>query len=179
MTATLVTIPTLETPRLRLRAPEMRDFDAFAAFRGSARAVHVGGPTDRIRAFSDFSALIGHWHLRGFGRWLVADRATDAALGVVGPMFPEGWPEPEIAWSLFDGAEGRGLALEAAQAARAFAYDRLGWTTVVSLVAPDNPRSAALARRMGARIDGVHPHPLFGPLDIWRHPAPADLREAG
>ena len=37
---------------------------------------------------------------------------TDAPLGVVGLMFPEGWPEPEIAWSLFDAAEGRGIALD-------------------------------------------------------------------
>ena len=176
---TTVTIPTLTTGRLTLRAPRWDDFEPYAAFRGSPRAVHVGGPHERIRSFQDICALVGHWHIRGYGRWMVADRETDAPLGVVGLMFPEGWPEPEIAWSLFDAAEGRGIALEAAVAARAYAYDTLGWDTVVSLVAPENARSIALAERMGARRDGVHAHPAFGALDIWRHPAPAELRGAG
>ena len=82
----------------------------------------LGGPFTRIQSFETLSALVGHWHLRGFGRWIVADAATGAALGVVGPFYPEGWPEPEIAWSLFDGAEGRGIAFEAASAARDCAF---------------------------------------------------------
>lgn len=171
MTFTL-TIPTLTTERLVLRAPRAGDFDAFAAFRASDRARFVGGPQTREVAFSHFAALVGHWAIRGFGRWMVADRRTDAPLGVVGPFHPEGWPEPEIAWSLFDAAEGRGLAQEAALAARAWAYDTLGWTTAVSLIAPDNLRSAALARRMGAVAEDDYPHPLFGPLTVWRHPGP-------
>jgi RimJ/RimL family protein N-acetyltransferase len=112
--------------------------------------------------------------LNGFGRWIVADRATDAALGVVGPFFPADWPEPEIAWSVFAEAEGRGIAFEAASAARAFAYDRLGWTTAISLIAPENIRSAALARRLGCREDGTHDHPVHGAIPIWRHPGPAE-----
>ncbi len=171
---TAVHIPTVETDRLRLRAPEARDFDAYAAFRASERSRILGGPFPRAAAFEQMAALVGHWHLRGFGRWMVADRATDAALGVVGPYFPVDWPEPEIAWAVFDGAEGRGIAHEAAHAARRFAYDTLGWTNAVSLIRPDNTRSAALAQRLGARIDGRHPHPTYGMLDIWRHPGPEE-----
>ncbi len=172
MTATF-SIPTLTTGRLTLRAPRMADFETYAAFRGSERARFVGGPDPRPVAFTQFSALVGHWAMRGYGRWMVADRTTDEPLGIVGPFFPEGWPEPEIGWTLFGGAEGRGIAQEAALAARDYAYGTLGWTTVVSLVAPDNTRSAALAERMGCRPDGEYPHPLFGPLVIWRHPGPA------
>lgn len=171
MTGTCITIPTLETERLRLRAPEFRDFESFAAFRASPRAVHVGGPHDRDQAFNQLCALIGHWQLRGYGRWIVADRETDEALGTTGPYYPEGWYAPEIAWSVFDRAEGRGIAYEAAQAARAYAYDVLGWTTVVSLVTPENTRSAALAQRMGCVRDGTFEHESIGPLHIWRHPS--------
>lgn len=173
MTGTTVHIPTLETGRLRLRAPRASDLDAYAAFRASERARVLGGPYTRTQAFEQLGELIGHWHLRGFGRWMVADRATDEPLGVVGLFFPEDWPEPEIAWSVFDEAEGKGVAYEAALAARDYAYSTLGWTTVVSLVAPDNARSAALARRLGAKVEGQHQHPHFGALDIWRHPARA------
>jgi ribosomal-protein-alanine N-acetyltransferase len=173
VSGTDIHIPTLETGRLRLRAPKASDLDAYAAFRASERARVLGGPYTRAQAFEQLGELIGHWHLRGFGRWMVADLASDAPLGVVGLFFPEDWPEPEIAWSLFEAAEGRGIAQEAAMAARDYAYSTLGWTTVVSLVAPDNVRSVALARRLGAQIEGRHPHPRFGALDIWRHPARA------
>jgi ribosomal-protein-alanine N-acetyltransferase len=171
----MIDIPVIETARLRLRAPEARDFDAYAAFRGSDRARALGGPFTREQAFTQFSALIGHWVMRGFGRWIVADKASDAPLGVVGILYPEGWPEPELAWSLFDGAEGRGVAHEAAAAARDHAYGPLGMTTLISLVASDNPRSEALARRLGARPDGSRAVPGHGATPVWRHPSPEAL----
>ncbi len=173
MSGTTIHIPTLETERLRLRAPHASDLEDYAAFRASERARVLGGPYTRAQAFEQLGEIIGHWHLRGFGRWMVADLASDAPLGVVGLFFPEDWPEPEIAWSLFEAAEGRGIAHEAALATRDYAYATLGWRTVVSLVAPNNLRSVALARRLGARIEGQHPHPRFGALDVWRHPATA------
>ncbi len=172
---TTIDIPVVETARLRLRAPKLSDFEAYAAFRASDRTAHVGGPMDRETAFDSFSALIGHWALRGFGRWIVADRETDAPLGYVGPFFPEDWPEPEIAWTVFAAAEGRGVAYEAAHAARAFAYEKLGWTTAISLTTPQNARSIALARRLGAREDGEYQHQSMGRLLVWRHPGPESL----
>lgn len=173
--APLPAIPVLETERLRLRAPRLEDFAAYAAFGASPRSATVGGPFGRARAFSQFSALIGHWALKGFGRFLVADRESDAPLGVVGPMAPPDWPEPEIAWTVFDGAEGRGIAFEAASAARAWAYRALGWRTAVSLIDPGNFRSQALARRLGCARDGAFPHEEHGELLIWRHPSPEAL----
>lgn len=168
----LIRIPTLETQRLRLRAPEARDFDAYAAFRASARSVTVGGPFDRVAAHAQLTAIIGHWQLRGFGRWIVADLTTDAAIGVAGLHHPEDWPEPEIAWSLFDGAEGKGYATEAATAARSYAYDVLGWDSVASIIMPTNTRSLAVAARMGAAWSGTYDHPKLGPLHVWRHQPP-------
>lgn len=172
---TVVTIPTLETARLTLRAPRLDDFEPYATFCGSERAKGVGGPYPRGRSFERLAALIGHWHLRGFGRWMVTDRATGEPLGVVGPMHPAEWPEAEIAWSVFEGAEGRGIAQEAAEAARRYVYGVLGWTTVISCTMADNHRSIALARRMGAERDGSFKHPGFGELLIWRHPGPEAL----
>lgn len=167
-----VVIPVLETPTLRLRGAEMRDFDAWAAFRASDRAIHLGGPNTRGEAFEKLGEMIGHWQLRGYGRWVVTARADDTALGVVGLYYPPDWPEPEVAWSVFEQAEGRGVAHEAACAARDYAYDTLGWTTAISAVAPDNDRSAALARRMGAAREGQFTSDEGTLFDIWRHPAP-------
>ena len=175
MTETLIAIPTLTTQRLRMRAPRWSDFEAYAAYRASHRTAHVGGPRDRRESFGDFCALIGHWALRGYGRWIVADRTTDAPLGVVGLYYPEDWPGPEIAWTVFEEAEGRGVAYEAARAARAYAYGTLGWTSAVSLVTEDNLRSQALARRLGAVEEGEFRHERLGRLVIFRHPGPEAL----
>ena len=172
MTETTIHIPTLETERLRLRAPMQSDFEAYATFRASERARILGGPNDRTEAFHMFCGLVGHWHLRGYGRWIVADRVTDEPLGVVGLFYPEDWPEPEIGWSVFENAEGRGIAYEAAVASRKYAYETLGWNNAVSLIAPGNTRSEALAERMGARIDGQVPNPLYGVMNMWRHLGP-------
>lgn len=178
MTPTAVTtfeIPTFETERLRLRAPRMSDFETYAEFRGSERSKGVGGPYSRAQAFNSLTDMIGHWHLRGYGRWIVADKETDAPLGAVGLMYPEDWPEPEIAWTVFEGAEGKGIAHEAALFSRSYAYDVLGWTTVISCTVPDNTRSQALAKRMGATHEYDYKHPNIGPLYVWRHLGPEAL----
>ncbi len=165
-------IPTLQTERLTLRAPRWDDFDDYAAFRSSDRAKMLGGPFTRSQAFEQLSSIIGHWHLRGFGRWMVADKNSDQPLGIVGLYYPEDWPEPEIAWSVFAEGEGRGIAFEAALASRNFAYETCGWTTAISLIDPANTRSVALAQRLQCTDGETYNHPTFGTMHIWRHPAP-------
>lgn len=172
-------VPALETPRLILRAPRLADFEGFAAYQASPRSRFTGGPLDRNQAWRSFGHVVGHWVLRGYGVFVLQDRATGAAIGTAGPWFPEGWPEPEIAWTIWDSAdEGRGLAAEAALATRAFAYETLGWTSAISLILDGNARSAALAQRLGCQREGGFEHAQFGATAIWRHPAP-DVQGAG
>ena len=169
-------IPRLDVGDVVLRAPQASDLDAHTAFRASDRARSVGGPwNDRASAWLHLCSASGQWVLRGYGRWMVADRKTDAPLGLVGLHFPEGWPEPEIAWSVYAEAEGRGIAFAAAQAARTYAYDTLGWSTAISAVAPENTRSMALAKRMGCSPDGSFVFEGHD-LTIMRHPAPEALQ---
>lgn len=172
-------IPTLETERLLLRGPRPEDFDAYAAFYASAQADGIGGRISRTTAWGKFAGLLGHWSLRGFGRWLVFRRADGVYCGHLGLLYPEGWPEREIAWSVTAEAQGQGIAFEAATAARRYAYDRLGWRTAVSLVAPENTRSARLAERLGAVCERVLDDlDGDGPVRVFRHPSPEALREA-
>ena len=175
MTGTTIHIPTLTTERLTLRAAEFSDFESYAEFRNSDRAAHLGGPYSRAQAFDQLAEIIGHWALRGFGRWMVADIKTNQPLGVVGLFHPDDWPEPEIAWSVFAEGEGRGIAAEAAIASRKYAYDTLGWTTAMSLIAPDNTRSIKLAERIGAKFESVYAHPDIGDMHLYRHLAPGAL----
>ena len=176
MTESVIRIPTLETERLRLRAPVASDFEPYAEFCASERSSKIGGPFTRDQAFVQLAELVGHWPLRGFGRWVVADKKTDEPFGVVGLMRPEAWPEPEIAWKVFANAEGKGIAMEAAIESRRYAYEVLGWSTVISATRSDNIRSAALAQRMGATQDGSFEHPDYGTLNIFRHLPPEALQ---
>lgn len=178
MTATTFHIPTLTTERLVLRAPALSDADILAAFFASDHARFVGGPKDRMDSWRHLATEIGHWALRGYGRWTVTLRSNGAAVGIVGPWCPEGWPEPEIGWDIFEGFEGNGYGTEAARAALEWAYAEAGWRTAISLVDPENVKSAALARRLGASLEDTFDHARFGPLQVWRHKAPQSLAEA-
>lgn len=170
--------PRLETERLILRLPCASDLERETEFLTSDRSEGIGGPFHPMQAFRSFAGLIGHWGLRGYGFFALEEKATGRYMGRVGPWFPGGWPEPEIGWSVVGEAEGKGYAHEAAVASRAWAYEALGWTTALSLISADNPRSAALARRMGCEIDGTWTHPLDGwEVDLWRHPSPNALAE--
>ncbi|MEM9432024.1 MAG: GNAT family N-acetyltransferase [Pseudomonadota bacterium] len=165
-------IPTLETERLILRAPALEDLDALALFGAGGRTEGVGGPFDRAEAWRRLCGMIGHWSLRGFGRWAIDEKGGPSGVGFVGPYYPEGWPEPEIAWTVFSGAEGRGIAFEAATAARSYAYTTLGWHTAISLVVEGNTRSQTLARRLGCAPERLFTHETYGEMTVWRHPGP-------
>jgi RimJ/RimL family protein N-acetyltransferase len=169
---TSFTIPELRTERLVMRAPKASDLAAYAEYRASERSVHVGGPNTWAQSYNLLCAIAGQWVMRGYGRWVLADKADDTPLGVSGIYHPEDWPEAELAWTVFAAAEGKGIAYEAALAAREYAYKTLGWTTLISLVAADNTRSTALARRLGCHQDGVFDSDAFGAMPVFRHPAP-------
>ncbi len=176
MTITLSPTPVLTTDRLILRAPQAGDLPVFDAFLSSDRGQFLRSSAyDAQLTWRAFGHVIGHWVMRGFGNFVFALRdRPDAPLGMAGPWFPHGWPEREIGWSVWvDKAEGQGLAFEAAGAARAYAFDQLGWDTAVSYVDPANSRSAALARRLGAVLDAGAAHPAGDkPCLVFRHPRP-------
>ncbi|WP_432690471.1 GNAT family N-acetyltransferase [Pseudooceanicola sp. C21-150M6] len=172
-------IPVLTTERLTLRGPQLSDLDTITEFYASDRSRFVGGPMDREKVWRHLACEIGHWTLCGYGRWTVTVTGDDRAIGMVGLWNPEGWPEPEIGWDLYAGNEGKGYATEAAAAARAYAYDVLGWNTVISLVAPENSASARVAQRLGAVRDADFNHVRFGLVHVYRHLGPDALENGG
>ncbi|WP_299612985.1 GNAT family N-acetyltransferase [uncultured Tateyamaria sp.] len=164
-------IPTLTTERLILRAPGPQDIDPFAAFYATDASKHVGGPLNEAETWRYLCQVIGHWSLRGYGRWMVTRKDDDAAIGLVGLHNPYDWPEPEVGWYIWSGL-GQGFASEAGRAARDYAYGTLGWTTVMSMIAPGNDASVRVAEAMGAVREQDHDHPRHGRLMIYRHPGP-------
>lgn len=165
-----LTIPVIQTDRLVLREPREADFPAMLAFNDSPRSIFVGGGRDRQWVWRGLLANLGHWVLRGYGLFSVETKAGDF-IGRIGMIFHDGWDEPELGWHLFDGFEGRGYGVEAARAARDDYHARITAHPPISYIDPANPRSEALARRLGAAPE--RQATVFGTLiTIWRHPAP-------
>lgn len=170
----------ITTPRLVLRPPEAGDWNAFRAFlMENPRAEFVGGGahSDQTRrtVWRAFGHAVGHWVLKDYGPFILVDKTTNHPIGWVGPWCPEGWPEPEIAWSLWSDAHvGKGYAYEAAVAAINWAYANTKVPSFVSYVDHKNTPSAALAKRLGCVIDANAPRfeDEDDTYDVWRHPAP-------
>ncbi|MCV6825450.1 MULTISPECIES: GNAT family N-acetyltransferase [Halocynthiibacter] len=162
-------IPTIETERLILRAPQMSDFDPLAAHWELERTEYIGGPLDRKEAWSAFSADAGQWILRGYGMWIVEDKASGKTAGWIGFYEPERYDEPEIGWILLEEFEGKGIAYEAVVAARAYGGEHFGITKPCSFIAAENARSIALAERLGATREDTREGPR-GAYHVYRHP---------
>lgn len=171
-----MTIPVLETERLRLRAWREEDLSAFAEFCAKeATARFVGGTGNRQNAWRRMAMFLGHWTLRGYGNWAIEEKASGRWVGYSGLWSPEGWPEPELMWGLAAGSQGRGYATEAARHAREFAYCELGWTTLTSYIDVRNEPSQRVAQRLGAARErdielGENP------VGLYRHPGPDTLK---
>ncbi len=165
-------IPVIETRRLVLRGPEAGDYPDFKATFASYRSRFMGGPLNSYEAWMLYAAEIGHWAIRGFGMWMVHDKATDETYGMAGGWFPAKWPEHEIAWIIWPDKAGKGYALEATHAVRRHFYERQGWEGAVSYIDPKNLDSIRLAERLGCTKDREAPT-IDGNDAVYRHPAPA------
>ncbi|UWQ22223.1 GNAT family N-acetyltransferase [Jannaschia sp. W003] len=155
MTGTAVHIPTLATARLVLRAHRLADFDAYVETLASERARWMDR-LDRRDAWFAFANDVAGWQLHGYGG-LAVDLYDGTHVALCGIQRPAHFPEPELGWILHAGHEGRGYATEAARAVLDWARGRVA--SLVSYVTPGNDRSAAVARRLGARLDGAAPLP--------------------
>ena len=171
----LTNAPVLAAQTLILRGPQMDDFEPLAAFYADApRAWGFGGALKRDEAWRWFAAVIGHWHIHGYGYFTIETQAGDVA-GISGIWNPEGWPEPEVGWVVYAGFEGRGMAFEAASRARQWAYNDLGMTTLTSNILVGKTRSIKLAGRMGAHYERTYCNPNMGEGMLSRHPVPEGL----
>jgi RimJ/RimL family protein N-acetyltransferase len=150
-----VEIPTIETQRLRLVAPVARHFDAFAeVFADPGFVAHLEiEPRNRETSYRGFCALLGHWHLRGWGGLLVEDRSSGELVGCVGLSDWEGWPEPELGWWTVPACWGRGYAFEAARALLDHIVAMRRTTRLVSFIPASNARSLRIAEKLGAKYE--------------------------
>lgn len=167
----------LMTPRLRLRRWRCEDEGEMAAInRDPAVARHINRPVDERGVDAFFGVVGAHWDEHGFGFWALESREPSSEgrfLGFVGVAFATYLPElaarPELGWRLARSAWGRGLATEAAVAARDDAFDRLALEELIAIIHPHNERSQRIAVKLGMAVaQQVHNPLLDRKVDVWR-----------
>jgi RimJ/RimL family protein N-acetyltransferase len=146
-------IPTIATVRLRLRAFQASDLEAYAAMQANPEVMRylvTGRTSTRAEVWRTMATSLGAWALRGYGMW-ACEKVDDAAfIGSVGIFQPLDWPEPEIAYSLDRPYWGRGFATEAARAARDWLFERFPFSRAASFIRPDNHPSKRVVEKLGA-----------------------------
>jgi [ribosomal protein S5]-alanine N-acetyltransferase len=161
--------PTFLTKRLRLRP-----------FRGSdVQALHeLYGDADNLRYWSVEASpnlartrRMMHWHLvyrpRHYVMWAIEERAVKksggrGAIGMINYHRRDlREKRVDVGWLMLPACQGKGYAAEAGRALLKHLIGDLGIHKVEALIAPENKPSAALARRLGFRLEG-------GPIrDRW------------
>jgi RimJ/RimL family protein N-acetyltransferase len=154
-----VEVPTLETPRLKLRGHRLEDFIHSAAMWADPLVTqYVGGkPLTEEESWTKFLRYAGQWALLGFGYWVVEEKATGNFAGEIGfadykrDLQPSLNGAPEIGWVLASPAHGKGYATEAVRAAVAWGDDHFQLPRTACLIAPENLASISVAVKCGYR----------------------------
>ncbi len=141
----------LETPRLTVRDYAPADLDDVAEILADPAVFWwEKEPFTRERAQRWLADEMGLAGRDGTGRRAVVLRASGKVIGGAGLVWRdlEGAHVVELGYHLHHGYWGQGYATEAGAACLEHAR-RLGLHRVVSLIYVDNPRSEAVARRLG------------------------------
>lgn len=159
--------PLLETERLLFRRPIRSDLPWYTRYCLGERTRYVGGPFSEVQAFEKLASMIGHWELRGFGRFVFLERNTERPLGHFGALQLSSSEPPEITWTLWDEQdEGKGFATEAGVAFKRYAKQELGLSSMIALVHRENSASRGLAERLGGELDAGAALPSWPPGSV-------------
>ena len=148
----------LFTERLRLRQWVDADRAPFAALNADPEVMrYFPAPLDEAASNAYVDRIREHFAEHGYGLWAVETRHDGRFIGYVG-LWPVGFdadftPAVEIGWRLASQAWGRGYAPEAAEAAAADGFERLGLHEIVSFTAVGNAPSRRVMEKLGMTRD--------------------------
>jgi RimJ/RimL family protein N-acetyltransferase len=163
--------PVIETERLILRpwrASDIAPNMAMLSDPPTARFITADRKpvTEELNGWRNAAIMAGHWALHGFGMFAVEERASRQYVGRVGPWCPASWPGFEVGWGIAKEFRGKGYAFEAARASIDWVFSTFEVDRVIHCIEPENAPSQAVARKLGAKIEGEVQ--LFGhAADRW------------
>ncbi len=151
------TIPTLTSEQFVLRAFRESDVPALTALHSDPqvmRFLRPGGEVEtRPRQAWDYIATqMGHWLLKCYGKWALADRASDELIGRVGYFdAPYEWPGLELGWTLSRSVWGKGYATAAARMSLDWGFASINTDQIIAAIIVGNDASVRVAERLGMR----------------------------
>jgi RimJ/RimL family protein N-acetyltransferase len=126
---------------------------------------HFPGVLSRAESDSLADRIDAHFNDHGFGVWAIEVPGEATFIGFVGLSIPSFdahfMPAVEVGWRIDKEYWGRGFATEAAHAAVADGFERVGLAEIVSFTTPANIRSIRVMERLGMVHD---------PVDDFEHP---------
>ncbi len=159
----------LQTARLRLRRWMPSDLDPFATLNRDSEVMrYFPALRDRAESVASMERFEASFEANGFGFWVMdlPDAGFIGFCGLAVPRFTAHFtPCVEIGWRMARAHWGRGYATEAAHAALADGFSRLGLTEVVAFTAEGNLPSRRVMERIGMSRDlaGDFDHPSVPP----------------
>lgn len=163
----------LETERFIMRDIDIdKDLDGWVEMMSDADTVRfIGGEIlERAGCWRQMASMIGHQQVRGYSFYSVIEKTTGAFLGRVGHWAPEGWPEPEIGWTVHPAHTRKGIAKETGAACVDYAFNVLGWTRTIHVIAEENIASIKTAEAIGSkRLYHVPNLPPYGEVNCWAY----------
>ena len=155
----------LQTARLHLRRWMPSDLDPFAALNWDPEVMrYFPALRDRAESAASMDRIDASFEARGFGFWAM-ELPGAGFIGMCGLAVPgfaaHFTPCVEIGWRMARAHWGRGYATEAALAALADGFSRLGLAEVVAFTAEGNVPSRRVMERIGMSQDlaGDFDHP--------------------
>ena len=154
----------LETERLLLRRLEIDDLEPLFKLYSDPE-IRKYFP-EGVLSFEDTKEEL-EWFLNGhprhpeLGLWATIHKPSGKFIGRCGllPWKIDGQDEVEIAYLIDKDFWNQGLATEAAQAIREYAFTKLGLSRLICLIDPDNLASQRIAEKTGMtverRVDGI------------------------
>lgn len=151
-------LPTLDTPRLRLRWLEPADVPALLAVFGDPSVCRYWSrpPLPDLAAAAELRhEIVGCFAERSLFQWGIAERATDRVIGTctLAALSAE-HRRAEVGFAVARAEWGRGYASEALGALLAFAFERLGLHRLEADADPRNAASVRVLERAGFVREG-------------------------
>jgi RimJ/RimL family protein N-acetyltransferase len=156
----------IDTERLHLRRWRYFDRADFAAINADPEVMeHFVAPLTEVESDALVDRIRAQFDELGYGLWALEVRGQGEFIGFTGlalQTFEAPFtPAVEVGWRLARSAWGKGYAIEAARAAVADGFERVGLAEIVSMTATTNRRSQAVMERLGMTHD---------PTDDFEHP---------
>lgn len=162
----------LETDRLRLRVPQLSDLPFEKESCMDERYRFMWDYQKPERCAKSLLMSIEFWTEHGYGSLTIEDKHTGVYQGKIYMHTRPIEPDNRTGWFMGFGvtavAEGKGIAFEAAVAARTWYLDVCNVPRLYVDPSPENTRSRALAQRLGGVYEGTTAHEFYNTLELWR-----------